>query len=192
MVVRPPDPDHPHPDIDDALIQRIRAGDVTAFETVFRAYYEALRRFAFGYTRALDTAEDLVQDVMLAVWRRHAEFALHVSPAAYLYAAVRNRALNAMEHDAVARRHADALSGGSATASAASDELLFASELERAAYMHVEALPDRIRDVYKLRRYEGLSHPEIAELLGISVQAVYMRMTRAVQALELALAPWIS
>lgn len=176
---------------DAALFARMRDGDVAAFETVFRAHYEGLRRFAFSYVYSLDVAEDLVQDAMLAVWERRADVATHTAPVAYLYQTVRNRALDLIAHNTVVERHVTDPTAGSAASAPGADELVFASELERVVHAHVEALPPRLREVYRLRRDEGLSNAEIARALGITVQAVYVRMTRAMQTLQVTLAPWI-
>lgn len=178
-------------DRDQQLAARIRVGDLDAFEQVFRAYYEPLRRFALGYTRSPDTAEDVVQDVMIGTWERRAEFASRTTVAGYLFRAARNRALSMLAHDAVVRKHADETALLDPAAAPATDELVFATELERAAHDKIEALPRRVREVYRLRRDNGLSNPEIADVLGITVQTVYVQLGRAMKALHGALAPWI-
>lgn len=172
---------------DAALAARIRRGDITAFEILFHRYYSHLTRSAFTYTRSRDAAEDVVQDVMLAVWERHSEFARHTVVAAYLYGAVRNRALDVLAHDAVVQRHA---AGSSSDVAPATDELVFATELARITHEEIEALPLPIREVYRLRHDSALSNIEIATTLGISINAVYVRMAKAMRALRAALAPW--
>jgi RNA polymerase sigma-70 factor (ECF subfamily) len=181
-------PAFPVDEEDRTLAERIRAGDIDAFASVFHRYYEPLVRAAFSYTEARDTAEDVVQDVLVAVWERHTEFARHVSVAAYLFGAVRNRALDFLAHASVVQRHATAAQSDTVPAV---DELIFATELARAAHARIEALPPRVREVYRLRRDHALSNAEIADVLGITVHAVYVQMARAIKALRTSLAPWI-
>lgn len=188
---RTPSSDHHADDSHDDLAVRIRRGDIHAFESLFRLYYDPLRRFAFGYMHSADAAEDIVQEVMVGVWERRAEFATRASPAAYLYRAVRNRALNAITHDAVVRRHEDEVAAGERPIAPATDELVFANDLERALYEQVETLPRRLREVYRLCHDEGLSSAEVANVMGTTVHAVYVQMNRAMKALHGALAPWI-
>jgi RNA polymerase sigma-70 factor (ECF subfamily) len=175
-------------DSESSVALRVRRGELAAFESLFHRYYEPLVRSAFSYVRARDVAEDVVQDVMVAVWERHTEFALHSSAAAYLHSAVRNRALDMLAHDAVVQRHA---AESESAATPATDELVFATELARIAHAKVEALPTRMRDVYRLRRDSALSNAEIAAVLGITVHAVYVQMARAMKILRAGLAPWL-
>lgn len=175
-------------DSDVTLAVRICDGDTTAFEALFHRYYERLVYAAFSYTRSHDAAEDVVQDVMLAVWEHHTEFAKHTTAAAYLYGAVRNRALNMLAHDAVVQRHA---ADPGPTSVPATDELVLATELARIAHERIEMLPPRVREVYRLRRDSALSNAEIASILGVSVHTVYMQMARAMKLLRTALAPWM-
>lgn len=181
-------PAFPVDETDPMLAERIRAGDIDAFASVFHRYYEPLVRAAFSYMQARDTAEDVVQDVLVAVWERHTEFARHVSMAAYLFGAVRNRALDVLAHAAVVERHATSSQPDTVPAA---DELVFATELARAAHARIEALPPRVREVYRLRRDHALSNAEIADVLGITVHAVYVQMARAIKALRTSLAPWV-
>src|SRR5215208_8302170 len=76
------------------VLARLRAGDQQAFDDVFRAHYAALVRFAEGVVRHRAVAEEVVQDVMLQLWRRREALAPDSSLQAYLYQATRNRALN--------------------------------------------------------------------------------------------------
>ena len=55
---------------DQTLVRRIRAGDVIAFEQLYRDYWNQLYNFAFRYVQSSEEAEDVVQEVFFAVWKR--------------------------------------------------------------------------------------------------------------------------
>src|SRR5260221_11362797 len=62
------------------------------FESLVRAHYPRLCNFATRYVDSRETAEDIVQEVFLAVWRRNTRFD-YADPLPYLYRAVMNRAV---------------------------------------------------------------------------------------------------
>ena len=94
-----------------ALVKRIRQGDESAFEELFRAQCQPLVRFAFRLTRDLSTAENTGQEVFLKVWRDRLRLDPAANVRAYLYAAVRNGSLKHLRHLEVERRGAEELVG---------------------------------------------------------------------------------
>jgi DNA-directed RNA polymerase specialized sigma24 family protein len=81
----------------------IAAGDRAAFEALFRLHYRPLCGFAMGYLKDGDKAEDLVQDLFFRLWLDREKVNVTTSVKAYLYAAVRNRCLNAVKAGAKVR-----------------------------------------------------------------------------------------
>src|SRR5690349_9908460 len=98
----PGTPDGLHPSSlrgrDEEWVARIRAGDASAFETVFRTYYSGLRGFIARYVRSYETAEELVQELFLRLWTQRERWVIEESLQTYLYRAARNHALNHLKH----------------------------------------------------------------------------------------------
>ena len=175
---------------DRELLQRIRLGDEEAFASLFRAHYAALVGAAESLLRERSQAEDIVQDVMLELWRRRDALAIDDSFRAYLYRATRNRALNMLRHDRVERR-SEPLLGGDRTAPATAHAHLVEEEIDAAVRRTIAALPAPQREVFELSRVHGLKYAEIAGVLGISVKTVEARMGKALSALREGLEPWM-
>jgi RNA polymerase sigma-70 factor (ECF subfamily) len=170
------------------LVERLRAGDVRALEELFRQQYEPLCRFAERYLRDRAASEDLVQDLFAALWARRTRLDLRGSLRAYLFASVRNRALNVrkhllVEHDWERDEAAPEVRVLHPTPRRP-DELL--DERERAARVRaaVAQLPERCRLVMQLRWQEQLGYAEIASILGISVKGVEVQLARGLRALR--------
>lgn len=170
------------------LARRIRDGDPAALETLFHEHYAALCRFANRYLHDRAAAEDLVQDVFTSVWAGRSRLDVHGSVRSYLFAAVRNRALNARKHQLVERDWEldEAIPDVRALhrAPPRPDDLL--DEVERRSRLRaaLEALPERCRLVMQLRWEEQLTHAEIAEVLGITVKGVERQLARGLRALR--------
>jgi RNA polymerase sigma-70 factor (ECF subfamily) len=135
-------------------------------------------------------AEELVQEVLLNLWRRREALAPAEALGPYLVRATRNRALNHLRHLHVERRDAVHAAGATVTPAAGPGRAV-AGELARALEEAVAALPPRCREVFVLSRARGLSYGEIAEALGISVKTVEAQMGRALRSLRERLAPWL-
>lgn len=155
------------------------------FEKLFRTYYAPLVAFAAGMVGSTDAAEDLVQEIFVAVWRRRAELAPAAVSRAYLYKAVRHRALNTLRHDRIARDSAEPPE--QSFVPSAEDELIH-NEIESLVRAAISRLPERARLMFTLSRDEGLTYAEIAGVTGVSVKTVETQMGRALRALRQSLA----
>lgn len=173
-----------------ALLERIRRGDEAAFETVFRAHYPPLVGLAEGMLRSRAVAEEVVQDVMLELWRRREALPVEESLRGYLFRATRNRALNHLRHSRVERRGEPHVAGEGVDRPAA-PAVLVEEEIDIALRAAVSDLPDRCREIFELSRVHGLRYAEIAGALGISVKTVEAQMGKALRILRERLAPWL-
>jgi RNA polymerase sigma-19 factor, ECF subfamily len=173
---------------DGARLARIQAGDEREFELAFRTHYEALARFAWRYVKDRAAAEDVVHDVFATLWTNRHALRVTSSLRAYLYAAVRNRALNDAKHrEVVETVERDALEEEASPLRATPlrpDEVYDISLREAELEAAFEALPERQALAMTLRWRNGLSYREIAEALGISERGVEKHLARGLEALR--------
>lgn len=140
--------------------------------------------------RSRAIAEELVQDVMLELWKRRELLADESSPQAYLFQAMRNRALNHIRHERVARQ-GEPHATRSGVVDSTAHSLVVEDEISVALRRAVDGLPNRCREVFELSRTHGLRYSEIASVLGISVKTVEAQMGKALRTLREELAPWL-
>ena len=184
------------PQDDAALVARVRVGEEAACEALYLEHHERLWKFAYGYVRSRDVAEEIVQDVFLALWRGRREWEVRTSARTWLYAAVRNQALNHLRHERVVARLAApadgkagprdpcadadrprpiAMGGPPADAQRAVEE----QELDETVARAIAALPERRRVAMTLRWKHDLSAAEIARVLATTPESVRVLLTRA-------------
>jgi RNA polymerase sigma-70 factor (ECF subfamily) len=172
------------------LLERLRQGDTAAFDAIFRTWYGPLVGTAERMLRDRAVAEELVQDVMLELWRRRESLAADGSAQAYLFQATRNRVLNHLRHLKIEQRSEPEVQREVASTPHA-DAAVVQEELDVAVQRAVQALPDRCREVFELSRVHGLKYAEIARTLGISVKTVEAQMGKALRTLRERLAHWL-
>ena len=165
-----------------SLLARLRAGDRSAFEQIFREHFDGLAGFVYRLTRSRAIAEELVQDLFLEIWMRRERLVITETLRTYLFRAARNRAFNHLRRNKLERlwrlRQPQPEETGAVDDEHSSDELAAAI---RAA---VASLPDRCREIFLLSREQNLTYAEIAQVLGLSIKTVETQMGRALKALR--------
>lgn len=159
----------------------IATGNVQALEQLFKAHYRPLCGFALGYVKDGDQAEDIVQELFVRIWQDRESLSITTSVKSYLFAAVRNRCLNALAVKKRMRPLDEEMDDTPVDEGRGEDELT-----ERAARVQavIEALPTERRKIFRLSRNEGLKYQEIAERLAISVKTVENQMGKALKTLR--------
>lgn len=171
------------------VVASLRSGDAAAFEAVFRAYAERLCDVANSYVRAPDVAEEIVQDFFMWLWVHRHEFSPQHGLRAYLFGAVRNRALNMLRSDASTRR---TNAGLDAPMSEATDSAVLMTDLEGRVQSIIEGMPPRCREVFTLIRVQSLSYADASAILEIAPKTVEIHMSRALAILRAHLGPWLN
>lgn len=162
-----------------------------AFDALVAENCDRLCRFVYRYVGSREEAEDIVQEVFLAIWERGYEWEGR-DPLPFLYRAAHNRAISRARHESVHDRWQRQVSTADEPAAAGVDTDLAESELDDALGRAIEVLPERCRLVFTMSREQGLSHAEIARMLGLSHKTVESHIWRALTSLRASLAPYLA
>lgn len=179
----------PPPSDPSELLARARRGDKEALEALLTSVAPAIHRFGLRMCKNVHDAEDVLQDTLLNVAKHLSDFEGRSSLSSWIFSLTRSACAKKRRglknrppvSDEQLSERPDP--GPNPEVRAADQELAFA--LSGA----LDRLSDDQREVLLLRDVEGLSAPEAASSLGISVQAVKSRLHRAREALRAALRP---
>ena len=155
--------------------------DQGAYEQLFLYYNDRLYHLAYSFVRSEETAEEIVSDVFVNLWRNRARLLEIESLDVYLYVSIKNLSL----------KHLSRLSSGTTfsmddllldqvEASALSpEELMVSKEVLREIHAAIDSLPPKCKLIFKLVREDGLKYKEIAQILNISVKTIDAQMAIA-------------
>lgn len=176
---------------DSDIVRAIRQGQESAFEQLFRTYYERLCRYAYTLLKDDDEAEEMVQTVFLTLWEKHADLEITLSLKAYLYRAVHNHCLNRIKHFSVREAHRDYALYVQTDGYDSVTEAMQASELEERIERAVSKLPEQCQVVFRMSRFEELKYQEIADQLGLSVKTIENQIGKALRIMRQELADYL-
>ena len=166
------------------ILERIRNGDMDAFETIFRAYYQSLCLFSFRYLKRTDLAEEIVQDIFINIWDKRSSLQLETSLKSYLYRAVHNNSLKYLQHQRVVDKHARYLIDRKEQYFNEPVNNLQVAEVTKLLENAFASMPQKTREIFELSRNEGLKYQEIAEKFEISIKTVEAHMGTALKILR--------
>jgi RNA polymerase sigma-70 factor (ECF subfamily) len=185
---------NPRPDLrelaDEDLMPLVHDGDAKAFEVVFDRHADAAFSLAYRMCGRRSTAEDVVQESFLSLWRSGAHYdRARGSVRSWVLGVVRNRAIDLFRRDTVRVGRDVNAEGIVERMPAAVDIAVDVERREDAKGVRaaLQELPADQRQVIELAYFGGFSHSQIAEMLQLPAGTVKGRMRLGLTKLRVAL-----
>ncbi len=163
-----------------ALLVRIREQDERAIEALYERYSGPLYSLAYQVTGGDRFAQDVVQEVFVAVWKNAGRFdPARGSLSSWLFALARHKAIDLVRKEANVRRH---------TAEVDLELEESPDDVDQEAWLRLRrdavrnamiALPEAQRTALELAFFGGLTHVEVSEALGIPLGTAKTRIRTA-------------
>ncbi|MFM7971953.1 MAG: RNA polymerase sigma factor RpoE [Betaproteobacteria bacterium] len=194
--------DSPQTDSDLALVQRVRRGDVRAFDLLVIKYQRRVERLIGRFVRDTDLVQDLAQEAFIRAYRALPQFRGESAFYTWLYRIAVNTAKKQLmvlgrdpviTESALAERREQEDETSAPQLEQRDDEtpeaVLAGKEVARVVNEAVQALSQDLRQALVLREIEGLSYEEIAQVMNCPVGTVRSRIFRAREAIAQRLRP---
>lgn len=166
------------------MIALLQKQDAAAFAFVYNAYWPKLYLYAYKILKDGIEAEDVVQEVLMSLWKKAADLAIKTDVLSYLLGAVKFACFNHIDKSKVRQEYLDSLYEFANSEVNQSLELVYLKDLTRILEESVAKLPEKMREVFALSRYQQLSQKEIAEKLGISEKTVKKQINKALKSIK--------
>lgn len=176
---------HPIPHSETELLKRLAGGDAAAYRELFVRHWDAVYSSALLLSRSPDIAEDIAQEVFVTLWEKRAQLAQVEKLDAYFFIMARNllysRLRKLASQDAYRQylqdyHHEHAHSGTEARAEF--------RELENAIHAAIRRLPPQQQKAFRMSRFDGMGHEEIAHAMGLSRITVKSYIVQALASLR--------
>lgn len=161
------------------LIKALKSGNSKAFEMLFEHHHKKLYSFLFHLLNSKEDAEEIVQETFIKIWEKREDFIEGYPFESFLFKIAKNAFLNLNRKKVNRRVFEEHLNLLQEISSEKSDDYIIFKETSDIIDIIISGLSPKRKEIFLLRRIEGLSRQEIAERLGISVVTVDGQLLKA-------------
>ena len=166
------------------VVLRLIDGDEEAFCELYAAYKNRLLYFALKFVKSHEFAEDIFQDAFTVVWQTRRFINPEASFSSYLYTIVRNRILNQLRDLANQDKLREQIFSQAVDYTNETKDEILVNDLRQFITRALQQLTPRQREIFEMSREQQMSHREIAESLGISVNTVQESISTSLRTLR--------
>ena len=172
------------PNDERSLVLRLIDGNEDAFCELYAAYKNRLIYFAMRFLKSREYAEDVFQDAFTIIWQGRRFINPDASFSSYLYTIVRNRILNQLRDLVTQDKLKEQILQQAVDYSNDTQNEILANDLKQLISCAMQQLTPRQRKIFEMSREQQMSHKEIADVLGISVNTVQESISTSLRTLR--------
>lgn len=162
------------------LIERLVKGDDSAFETLFNSYWDQVYSFALLMTKSIESAQDISQQVFIAIFTQREKMSGVTNFRAYLFQIAKFKVLFLLRRKKAEKTYLEFLSRQVNWQELSADTTIQQKNLNDAILQGISLLPRQQRTAFKLSRIEGLSHEQVSITMGVSKKTVKDYIVRGI------------
>lgn len=166
------------------LFNKIKEGDIKAFETLFKRFYSPLCLYCASITGEYGAAEEIIEELFYKLWRERERIRITFSIKSYLYGAAKFEAFNYLRHNHIKEQYAKSNLSHDSLSHDNPHEKMEYGELTQIINRTLNKLPARRLKIFNMHRIEGKKYSEIAANLSISIKTVEAEMTKTLKFLK--------
>lgn len=156
----------------------LKQSDTRAFQCLYDRYYEPLYRFLWYRLFSEEQVRDLLQDVFTRLWMNRRSLNPDLSIKAYLYRIANNLLIDSYRRQESEKAYVRDVRHNEEQ----NPDSTYQSRLDLETF--IASLPEALRTVFLLSKWEGFRYSEIAEILNVSPKTVEARMGKAMKAIK--------
>ena len=166
--------------------------NILNFNKLFNTYYQQFVYFALGYVRDEVKAQDFVSDAFANYWEVQSTLPDNTNAPGYILTIVKNKCLNHLKHKKVKLKAIEELTDHAQwvlntninTLEACNPDNIFSKEIQQIIEKTINKQPKRTAQIFRMSRFEHLSHREIAEELKLSTKSIEYHISKTLSDLR--------
>ncbi|OCB75772.1 hypothetical protein B0A79_03340 [Flavobacterium piscis] len=173
------------------LLYELSQGNELAFTKLYNEYKNIVFSTALKITKSRMLAEEVVQDVFLKIWQNHENLGEITNIENYLFIISRNHIFDMIKK--IARDTSLVVdSNYKSTSTNDTEDAIKDDQYNIILNQIVDQLPPQQQKIYKMAKWDGLSHQKIGEDLGISTETVKKHMAQALKFVRTKISPYMN
>lgn len=172
---------------------------IDKFTYLYNHHYQRFFRFANNYIHDEAVAEDLVVDAMLYFWENRSRLPEEMNEVAYIFTTIKHKCLNYLQHLSIETEVHDKLYEAKqwevatkiATLEAFDPNDLYNKEILVLVEESLSKFSPQTQIIFRMSRFENMSHKEIAQKMGISTKSVEFHISKVLKELRLSLKDYL-
>lgn len=166
------------------LLLRIAAGDQQAYREIFEGYWDKVYAIGLRLTKSPELAKDLAQETFIKIWNNRDKLPAVTNFSAFIFTISRHQVIDHLRKKVFTTGNEEYLVAYFSDDAITPHEKAEYKELEQLLNGAIDNLPPQLQQVFRLSRFEGLSHAEIALRMNITRITSKSYMVRALYAIR--------
>ena len=171
---------------DGSLIGKLKNGDVSSFEVIYKSHYRRIFHFALQYLRNEEVCSNIIQDVFSSLWDNKEKLTIETNLNAWLFTVTKNKCLKYIRDLKSEKRHLNNLAEQhmsiihDALNSLDTSSLAF-HEIEKLIQQTLDSLSPQCRRAFEMSRFDEKKYSEIADEMQIAQKTVETHISNALK-----------
>lgn len=165
------------------LVEKLRNGDIDAFDQIFEKYGDRLFGFSLSYLKSKEETESLVQDVFLKVWENRKNLKKESSLKSYLFTIAYHEMCQIFRKKQIHKRFVEESINSPHSIINLEEQLEYKATLEQINNL-IEQLPEKQKIIFTKSRKEGKSTKEIAKEMNLAPGTIDNQISAALKFLR--------
>jgi RNA polymerase sigma-70 factor, ECF subfamily len=179
-----------------SLIEKLKSGDVSSFEIIYKSHYRRIFHFAFQYLHDKEICSNIIQDVFSSLWDTREKLLHDTNLNAWLFTVTKNKCLKHIRNLKTEKRNVDKLTeqrlvlNYDALNSLDTSPMTF-EEIEKIIQKTLDSLPPQCQRAFEMSRFDDKKYSEIAEEMQIAQKTVETHISNALKIFRVALKDYL-
>lgn len=165
---------------DRSLVDRLKSNDTRAFEVIYKRHWQQLYGFVYQQTGSKEDAEEIIQEVMLSLWKNRATSEIR-DLNAFLFIATRNLTNRYFREKINLRKYREYELMRRVFDHINTDAILNENQLSTAIEKVLAQLPEKTAAIFRMNKFDELPVKVIAEKFGLTDKAVEYHITKSLK-----------
>jgi len=181
---------------DSSLIGKLKNGDISSFEVIYKSHYRRIFHFALQYLRDEEACSNIIQDVFSSLWENKKKLVAETNLNAWLFTVTKNRCLKYIRDLKSEERHLGNLAEQrmslihDALNSLDTSPMAF-QEIEKIIQRTLNSLTPQCRRAFEMSRFDEMKYSEIANEMQIAQKTVETHISSALKIFRTALKDYL-